>query len=78
MNLCATAATGTAEREAGLILLAASAPPGSTVGVDKAYDVVSFVAGARELGVTPHVAQKIRGSAIDGRTTRHPGYAVSQ
>ena len=77
-NLCATAATGTAEREAGLILLAASAPPGSTVGVDKAYDVASFVAGVRELGVTPHVAQKIRSSAIDGRTTRHPGYAVSQ
>ena len=57
-NLCATAATGTAEREAGLILLAASAPPGSTVGVDKAYDVASFVAGVRELDVTPHVAQK--------------------
>ena len=32
----------------------------------------------RELGVTPHVAQKRRGSAIDGRTTRHPGYAISQ
>jgi transposase len=77
-NLCATAATGTAEREAGLILLAASAPPGSTVGVDKAYDVASFVAGVRELGVTPHVAQKIRSSAIDSRTTRHSGYAVSQ
>ena len=40
--------------------------------------MASFVAGVRDLGITPHVAQKVRGSAIDGRTTRHPGYAISQ
>ena len=77
-NVCATAATGTAEREAALILLPASAPPGSTVGGDKNFDVRSFVAGVRELDITPHVAQKAVGSAIDGRTTRHAGYEVSQ
>ena len=77
-NICATAATGTAEREAAAILVEASAPPGSTLGADKGYDVASFVQAVRELGVTPHVAQKRRGSAIDGRTTRHAGYAISQ
>jgi transposase len=76
-NVCVTHATGTAEREAAVILLEASAPPGSTVGADKGYDVASFVAAVRGLDVTPHVAQKARWSAIDGRTTRHPGYAVS-
>lgn len=76
-NVCVTHATGTAEREAAAILLEASAPPGSTVGADKGYDVASFVAAVRGLDVTPHVAQKARWSAIDGRTTRHPGYAVS-
>jgi transposase len=72
-----TAATGTAEREAAVRLLAAAAA-GGTVGGDKGFDVPSFVAAVRALGLTPHVAQKIKGSAIDGRTTRHPGYAVSQ
>jgi len=50
-----------------------------TLGADKAYDVAEFVADLRELNVTPHVAQNAtnRRSAIDGRTTRHPGYAVS-
>lgn len=76
-NVCATDATGTAEREAAAQLLALSAPPGSTVGADKGFDVVSFVVAARALEITPHVAQKTR-SAIDGRTTRHPGYASSQ
>ena len=64
-NVCATHATGTAEREAAALLLEASAPPGSTVGADKGYDVASFVAD-------------VRWSAIDGRTTRHAGYHVSQ
>lgn len=77
-NVCATAATGTAERDAAAMLLDASAPPGSTVGGDKGFDVASFVAAVRVLDVTPHVAQKARGSAIDGRTTRHAGYQVSQ
>ena len=77
-NVGVTAATGTAEREAALWLLAAGVPPGSTVGADKGYDVASFVRDVRGLGLTPHVAQKVRFSAIDGRTTRHAGHAVSQ
>jgi transposase len=76
-NVCVTAATGTAEREAGLLLLAETADA-TTVAGDKGFDVASFVAGVRALGVTPHVAQKVAGSAIDDRTTRHPGYAISQ
>jgi len=76
-NVCATAATGTAERDAALLLLAEAAHA-VTVAGDKGFDVRSFVAGVRALGVTPHVAQKSKGSAIDDRTTRHAGYAVSQ
>ena len=52
-----------------------------TVGADKAYDVRRFIEPLRAVGVTPHVAQQItahRGSWVDGRATRHPGYAVSQ
>jgi len=51
-----------------------------TLGADKGYDARDFVAELRELNVRPHVAQNISGrrSAIDRRTTRHPGYAVSQ
>lgn len=50
-----------------------------TLAADKAYDTAGFVAALRDVGVTPHVAQNNanRRSAIDGRTTRHPGYAVS-
>ena len=77
-TFCATHATGTAERDAAVLLLEASASPGSTVGADKGYDVARFVADVRVQDVTPHVAQKVRGSAIDGRTTRHAGYHVSQ
>ena len=52
-----------------------------TLGADKAYDTANFVMECREEMVTPHVAQNVsasRGSRIDGRTTRHGGYAVSQ
>ncbi len=77
-NVCTTAATGTAERDAAHMLLDASAPPGSTVGGDKGFDVPTFVVGVRTLGITPHVAQKVKGSAVDGRTTRHAGYLISQ
>ncbi len=77
-DACVTPATGTAEREAALGLLAGLPDREVTVGADKAYDVASFVQTGRALRVTPHVAQKIRGSAIDARTTRHPGYAISQ
>jgi transposase len=76
-NVCVTAATGTAEREAALLLLD-EAPQAVTVGGDKGFDVASFVAEVRARGVTPHVAQKVKGSAIDGRTTRHAGYEISQ
>lgn len=48
-----------------------------TLGADRGYDVRSFVAALRAMNVTPHVAQKKKYSAIDGRTTRHPGYSVS-
>src|SRR6201987_4395896 len=73
-------ATGTAEREAALEMVAER--PGNhriTLGADKAYDVAEFVADLRELNVTPHGAQNTtnRRSAIDARTPRHPAYAVS-
>jgi IS5 family transposase len=48
-----------------------------SVAADKGYDTATFVAGVRKLGATAHVAAKKRGSALDGCTTRHPGYAVS-
>ena len=54
------------------------APDAATVGGDKAFDVASFVESVRTLGVTPHVAQKDKYTAIDARTTRHGGYAISQ
>ena len=51
----------------------------ATLGADKGYDAADFVAAVRALNVTPHIAQNTsRRSAIDGRTTRHPGYAPSQ
>ena len=77
-----THATGTAEPEAALAMLEALPDAGhKTVGADKAYDTAAFVASSRAAGVTPHVAQNInahRGSNIDGRTTRHAGYRISQ
>ncbi len=76
-----TPATGTAERDAALEM--AADIPGChrvTLGADKGYDTRGFVAGLRALGVTPQVAQNTTGrrSAIDARTTRHHGYAISQ
>ena len=77
-----TTASGTCEREAGLRLVERQRRRSGcrrlTVGADRGYDTADFVAGLRELGATPHVARKKRASAIDGRTTRHAGYAVSQ
>jgi len=75
-------ANGTAERDAALVML--ERLPGDkrvTVGADKAYDTKDFVAECRNIRVTPHVAQNVKrsgGSAIDERTTRHVGYAISQ
>jgi transposase len=77
----ATEANGVAEREAALAMIDRR-DPGSqrrlTLGADKGYDTSDFVADLRQKCVTPHVAQKIKGSAIDGRTVRHAGYMVSQ
>jgi transposase len=75
-------ANGTAERHAALVMLEQipSTKP-VTAGGDKGYDTADFVAECRHLGVTPHVAQnegRRGGSAIDARTTRHPGYGISQ
>jgi IS5 family transposase len=76
-----TQASGTAEREAALQMLGYKpATKKVTLGADRGYDTRGFVAATRELQVTPHVAQndRHRRSAIDERTTRHEGYAISQ
>jgi transposase len=75
-----TPATGTAEREAAEAMIAARRGRRRTLGSDKNYDTAGFVAAMRALKVTPHVAQNTsnRRSAIDGRVTRHAGYALSQ
>ncbi len=81
VNARVTQATGTAERAAAIEMLGEMpAKKRITVGGDKAYDTKEFVRQARALEVTPHVAQntKRRSSAIDERTTRHPGYPISQ
>jgi transposase len=78
---CITQATGYAEREAALELVQALPRSGRiTLGADKAYDTVAFVAALRENQVTPHVAQNdtTKASAIDRRTTRHRGYGMSR
>ena len=77
----ATQATGKAERQAALAMIDRH-DPGSerplTLAAEKGYDAADFVGALRQMCVSPHVAQKIRGSAIDGRTTRHDGYKTSQ
>ena len=78
-----TEANGRAEREAALDMIGDSIPGTGrvTVGADKGYDTRDFVQRARDMSVTPHVAQyqnAHRSSAIDGRTTMRPGYSVSQ
>jgi transposase len=82
-----TQASGTAEREAALAMLdRRKGRRQITLGADKAYDVQQFVEDLRERSVTPHIAVdghlsktgKPRATAVDGRTTRHPGYAISQ
>ena len=73
-----TITSGTAEREAAKAMVKRSIlREGATLGADKGYDVAEFVEALREMKVTPHVAQKIQGSAIDARTTRHAGYRQS-
>jgi len=77
-----TEANGMAEREAAQEMIVRHSPGARrlTLGADKGYDARAFVADLRDLNVTPHIAQNLAGrrSAIDCRTTRHPGYAVSQ
>jgi len=83
VDIRVTHATGYAERETALAMLEEDLPGSGklTVAGDKGYDTKDFVARCRELNVTPHVAQNERapgGSALDARTTRHPGYSTSQ
>jgi transposase len=77
-----TAVSGYAEREAAIAMIEShrSGRWRLTLGADKGYDAAEFVKDLRAMNVTPHIAQNDtrRRSAIDGRTTRHPGYAVSQ
>lgn len=81
VEACLTHATGTAERSAAITMVE-RASPGSTrritLGADKGYDERGFVARLRRMCVTPHVAAKVKHSAVDRRTTRHAGYQVSQ
>src|SRR5690606_2859423 len=82
VDACLTLADGYAERVAALRMIEprADRPHSITLGADKGYDSAGFVNDLRTMGVTPHVAQNLSGrrSAIDGRTTRHTGYATSQ
>lgn len=81
VDVAVTRAVGMPEWRAALDMLD-RLPGATTVGADKAYDNKAFIAGCRERGITPHVARfpttRHRWSQIDGRTTRHPGYAMSQ
>jgi IS5 family transposase len=82
VGACLTRADGHAERVAALAMVEpyADRPRPITLGTDKGYDAEDFVNELRSMRVTPHVAQNTsrRRSAIDGRTTRHAGYAASQ
>jgi transposase len=81
VDIRTTHATGRAERDAAEAMIQGAARGRrATLGADKAYDAADHVARLRAIGITPHVAQNTSGrrSAIDGRTTRHAGYAISQ
>ena len=85
VDACLTQATGTAEREAALMMLDRPGRGRITLGADKLFDVQGFVGDLRQRQVTPHIAinrvvsktDRVRATALDRRTTRHPGYAVS-
>lgn len=73
-----TQATGRAEWEAAIRMIDRSVrKPGATVGADKGYDTAEFVAALERRGIRAHVARKVSGSAVDGRTARGKGYAMS-
>ena len=80
VDACLTQADGHAERLAALAMIEkhADRPRAITLGADKGYDTSDFVNELRSMNVRPHVARRLRGSAIDRRTTRHPGYGTSQ
>ena len=80
VDACLTRADGHAERVAALAMIEprADRPGRITLGADKGYDAEAFVNELRSMNVVPHVAAKIRNSAIDARTTRHAGYRASQ
>ena len=80
VDACLTQADGHAERLAALAMIEkhADRPRAITLGADKGYDTSDFVNELRAMNVRPHVARRLRGSAIDRRTTRHPGYGASQ
>jgi len=80
VEACLSRADGHAERNAALAMIErhADRPKRITVGADKGFDTEDFVNELRSMNVTPHVAAKAKGSAIDGRTTRRKGYALSQ
>jgi transposase len=72
-------ANGTAERDVALAMLEEHVHvEQATVAADKGYDQRGFVEPCRELRITPHVAARSKYSAVDGRTTRHEGYKISQ
>jgi IS5 family transposase len=71
-------ATGTGEREAATSLVASLPRRRVTIGGDKGYDTRGFVDTLRQLDATPHIAQQTNRRTLDARTTRHPGYAISQ
>jgi transposase len=79
LDMRVTVASGHAERDAALEMVDALGLRDATLGVDRGYDTRDFVQGCRSRGITPHVAQHTnrRRSAVDGRTTRWPGYAIS-
>jgi hypothetical protein len=79
VDACLTRADGHAERVAALHMIEPRADrSGVTLGADKGYDTEDFVNELRSMNVAPHVAAKVKGSAIDGRTTGHAGYKASQ
>jgi len=78
VDACVVPATGTGERDAATSLIAGLPRRRVTIGGDKGYDTHGFVETLRALEATPHLAQKQKSRTLDGRTTRHPGYAISQ
>lgn len=73
-----TQATGRAEWEAAIRMVDRSVrKPGATIGADKGYDTAEFVGELERRGIRAHVARKVTGSAVDGRTARGKGYAMS-